>query len=53
MVGAGDWTFDGKPYDKKTDILADWAEDSELYLSAKKKIIQEYIDQAKFAVTNA
>jgi recombination protein RecA len=46
FIGRSPWSCNGKEYDKKADLIADWHEKT-WYLSVKKKLVDEYRNIAK------
>ena len=48
FIGRNPWTLFNKTYDKKSDILSEWVENEELFLTTKRRLIREYVEQAKF-----
>jgi hypothetical protein len=47
FIGRNPWTLFDKRYDKKGDILAELMENEQLYLTLKRRIVEQYVEMAK------
>lgn len=49
LLERGPWRFAGVEYDKKSDLMDQWQDDDQTFLSAKKLIIDHYVRERKQA----
>lgn len=52
LITKDPWTFNGQEFGKKADMYDDWL-DAQKFLSAKKKIVDAYVSQAKTVIEEA